>query len=192
LSGAGGFLTVRDCVIRNFGQDGIDFHTDGGGGVLSVSNTVVSDNGNTGIAYYPSGTINVASVTLNRVEMRNNSKYGFFLWGSLSTPPLNTPMSLTASVFESTVSGSLLAGLYALTTLNNSFVDIELFHSVVTANGVGLLAEGYGIISVANSNVTANVWDWQGPNNGLVQSYGDNYSFNNVNSSGAMHPVPRN
>src|SRR5215469_12087457 len=38
-----GKLNVRDCVIRNFTQDGIDF-APGGGGILSVSNTVVSNN----------------------------------------------------------------------------------------------------------------------------------------------------
>jgi hypothetical protein len=198
FSGHTGNLTVRDCVIRNFGQDGIDFFPDGGG-VLSVSNTVVSDNGNTGIAYYPSGVIasvTVGSVTLNRVEIRNNSNYGFFLWGAPSIPGGAT-VGLVANVFESIVSGGGLAGVYALTQDGHTPPVINLFHSVVTGAKVGLLSENGGNIYVANSMVTGNETDLEafkssGAVYGQVYSFLDNYfTANQVSTLGLMNPESR-
>jgi hypothetical protein len=198
FTGQMGNLNVRDCVIRNFGQDGIDFHPDGGG-VLSVSNTVVSDNGNTGIAYYPSGFISSFAfglVTLNRVEMRNNSKYGFFLWGAQSTTPSNnTIFGITASVFESTASGGQY-GFYALTDHSHAGVLIQLFHSVATgASNAGLRAEGgenmfggLGVITAANSMVVGNATAYEKLSGGDVESFGDNYLTGNFSQFTTVSP----
>ena len=193
FSGTGGNLTVRDCVIRNFGQDGIDFFPDGGG-VLSVSNTVVSDNGNTGIAYYPSGAISseaFGSVILNHVEISNNRNYGFFLWGAQSIPGGATPVWLVAKVIESTVSGSGI-GVYALSADGHTQSLITLFHSVVTGANVGLRSEGRSEIYIANSVVTGNEKDWEAPSNGEVASFGDNYILDNPQSSGSPTVIPPN
>jgi len=197
FSGHTGNLTVRDCVIRNFGQDGIDFFPDGGG-VLSVSNTVVSDNGDAGIAYFPSGVISsvaFGSVTLNRVEMRNNSKYGFFVWGAHITP---ASPGITATVFESTASGGQY-GFYALTDHSHAGVLIQLFHSVATGASTGLRAEGgenmiggFGVITAANSMVVANISAYEAVSGGSVESFGDNYLTGNVNPNGdSLLLIPR-
>ena len=193
FSGTGGNLTVRDCVIRNFGQDGIDFFPDGGG-VLSVSNTVVSDNGNTGIAYYPSGAISseaFGSVILNRVEISNNRNYGFFLWGAHSTPSNFNTVWLVAKVIESTVSGGGVAGVYVLTDNSHTGSVIHLFHSVVTGAKVGLRAEGNAGVYIANSMVIGNEKDWETPNGGgAVLSFGDNNIQYNSQTSGSPQLVP--
>jgi len=203
FNGHSGNLNVRDCVIRNFGQDGIDFFPPGGG-VLSVSNTVVSDNGNTGIAYFPSGVISsvaVGTVTLNRVEMRNNSKYGFFLWGAQSTPANPNDAYFAASVFESTASGGQY-GFYALTDHSHAGVLIQLFHSVATgASKAGLRGEGgpppgsfgnLGVITAANSMVVGNVSAYEAASGGQVESFGDNYLTGNVNPNGdSLLLIPR-
>jgi hypothetical protein len=184
FGGNGGRLNVRDCVIRNFGQDGIDF-SGAGGGVLSVSNTVVSDNGNSGIAYFPSGVISssaFASIILNRVEIRNNINYGFFLWGGQSTPA-NLQVQIIANVLESTVSGGLY-GFYALSADGHTQPIMHLFHSVVTGAAVGLRAESNGYVEAASSMVTGNGKDWEEVNGGGVLSAGDNRIVDNVTSSG--------
>jgi len=185
FKGSLGFLNVRDCVIRNFSQDGIDFSTVQGG-YLSVSDTVVSDNGDAGIAYFPTNQIASASITLNRVEMRHNGLYGFFLWGALSTGQ----DYIVANVVESTVSGSAF-GFYALTGDGHPPVLISLLHSVATGNGgAGLHADGFGAeISAAKSMVTGNAKDWEIANNGSVVSFGDNYFIGNATSSGKPPPV---
>ena len=192
FKGSLGFLNVRDCVIRNFSQDGIDFSTVQGG-YLSVSNTVVSDNGDAGIAYFPTNQIASASITLNRVEMRHNGLYGFFLWGALSTGQ----DYIVANVVESTVSGGQF-GIYALTAPQHTSVDISLFHSVVTATNTATLFDtaalfadgggGAGIadITVANSTVSGNVVDWKANSGGQVLSFGDNYFIGNHQTSGAL------
>jgi hypothetical protein len=189
LTGVAGHLNVRDCVIRNFGQDGIDFHPDAGG-ALSVSNTVVSDNGNTGIAYYPSGSIvvDLTSITLNRVEMRNNRQYGFFLWGAQGTLGA---IVIVANVLESTVSGGQYS-FYALTGPGHPAVLISLFHSVATeASSAGLHSEGSGgNIDIINSMVTGNFKDWEEVNGGAVFSFGDNYFAGNRSSSGSPTVLP--
>jgi hypothetical protein len=184
-------LTVRDCVIRNFGQDGIDFFPDGGG-ILSVSNTVVSDNGNSGIAYYPSGVISsvvFGSVILNRVEISNNAQYGFFLWGAQSVPSDPMTAALVAKVIESTVSGGQY-GLYALSGDGHPTAVINLFHSVVTGAQVGLRGESLGFITVANSMVSGNVKDWQALTTGNVESFGDSYFQDNAQPNGQPGTAP--
>jgi len=190
FKGSLGFLNVRDCVIRNFSQDGIDFSTVQGG-YLSVSDTVVSDNGDAGIAYFPTNQIASASITLNRVEMLNNGLYGFFLWGAPSTPsPGSGP--IVANVVESTASGSAF-GFYALTADNHTPVLISLLHSVATGNGgAGLHADGVGAaISAAKSMVTGNAKDWEIVNSGSVVSFGDNYFIGNAATSGSPPLVPQ-
>jgi hypothetical protein len=186
FKGLAGNLTVRDSVIRNFGQDGIDFFP-AGGGLLSVSNTVVSDNANTGIAYFPSGIITQqsATITLDRVEMRNNHKYGFFLWGAQSTPDSVNNSLIVANVVESTASGGSY-GFYALTDQSHTPVLISLFHSVATGNvNAGLRAEGAaGVIIAAKSMVTGNGQDWENVSAGDVMSFGDNYFVGNSATSG--------
>jgi hypothetical protein len=191
FTGPDGRLNVRDCVIRHFTQDGIDF-SPVGGGVLSVSNTVVSDNGNTGIAYFPSGFLaqGFADITLNRVEMRNNNNYGFFVWGAQSTP-INEDVTIVANVVESTASGGQY-GFYALTGTVQTPVLISLFNSVATgAHNAGLRAEGAGaVIIAAKSMVTGNGKDWETVNGSSVLSLGDNYIFGNVTSPGFPPTIP--
>jgi hypothetical protein len=191
FTGTDGLLTIRDCVIRNFDQDGIDFFPTAAGGVLSVSNTVVSDNGNAGIAYYPSGLIveYAASITLNRVEMRRNSNYGLFVWGAPSMP-LVAGAKIVANVLESTVSGGDY-GFYSLTADGHTPVRISLFHSLATgARKAGLHAEGGGgHISIVSSMVTGNGTDWEQVAGGAVESFGDNSFLDNTTSSGPPAPL---
>jgi len=188
FNGPGGHLHIRDCVIRNFGADGVDFSADGGG-YLSVSNTVVSENGDAGIAYFPSGVVPGRGwITLNRVEMHNNGQYGFFLWGGQSTPGPGSDF-IVANVVESTASGGQY-GFYALSGPGHPPVLISLLHSVATGSDVGLHAEGGGDISAAKSMVTGNVKDWEALNGAAVLTFGDNIFLGNHTSSGSLTGIP--
>lgn len=74
-------LTVDNCVIRNFGADGIDFSAMGN---LLVSNSLVADNANNGISVLVKGSGTVSAV-LNRVQANNNRNIGIFVWGAIPT-----------------------------------------------------------------------------------------------------------
>ena len=72
LFNSGGSLTVRDSVIRNFTDEGIQFKSSASTpSQLFVSNTLLSDNGQQGIAMGLFGTGNVTG-TLDRVALQNN------------------------------------------------------------------------------------------------------------------------
>jgi Right handed beta helix region len=167
----GDSLTVRDSVIRNFGGDGIDFKPTGNAH-LWVSNTLVSDNGSAGIAIYPTDQYG-AEVTINHVEINNNGNYGVFLWGAANPGGQIAPIAATVS--ESISSRSLIA-FYALTDASHSKISLNLFHSIAENNFTGLKADGGGaVITAAQSMVIGSSEDVATPNNGIVQSFGDNY-----------------
>ena len=81
----GGSLTVRESVIRNFTEDGIDFEPIAMAvSKLYVSNTLVSDNGESGIVIGPSGP-GILKAILNHVEINNNVNFGLAIGATSQT-----------------------------------------------------------------------------------------------------------
>jgi hypothetical protein len=98
-------LTVDNCVIRNFGADGIDFSAMGN---LLVSNSLVADNANNGISVLVKGSGTVSAV-LNRVQANNNRNIGIFVWGG------DTNGMVKVTLNDSIASGNGDAGIFVST-----------------------------------------------------------------------------
>ena len=160
----GGILNVRDCVIRNFTNDGIDFEPSSSSSLL-VSNTVISDNGNQGILISDAGSGTTTGV-LNHVEMENNRIDGLIVQSDQT-------VNITVSDSVSTNNGNV--GI-----LNNPIgtmpSNILVRNSTIANNGgSGLQATNAGAnLRITRSSITGNGSGWVGSGGGAVLSYGDN------------------
>ena len=184
---SGGNLTVRDSVIRNFTQDGIDFAS--GSSTLSqiyVSNTLVSDNGLIGIHIECFGTGTTYGV-LHHVEVENNANNGVFI----TTTGAPTKVTVSDSVIANNASAGIAATYMANVMVRNSTIANN-------TNG-GLDAEG--LLAVAGLGRRRRLHSCYAINDyrempaggpmrtcGLVISYGDN----NIDGNGAVNTEPPN
>ena len=97
---SGGNLTVRDSVIRNFSNNGINFVPNSSTlSQLFVSNTLVSDNTGAGINIDPAGS-GTTTGSLDHVEMEHNAGNGLFVQSSTQT------VTLAVTDSESSINGS--------------------------------------------------------------------------------------
>jgi hypothetical protein len=169
---AGGSLTVRDSVVRNFAFDGIDFFPTASG-TFSISNTLVSDNGGDGIGITSTGSGTTSGV-LSHVGMVHNLD-GIVVQ---STAP-----TVNVTISDSVSANNTAAGITALTN-NGAIVSVMVRNSTSANNGTaGLLAEGAGAtILVTRSTITGNDTGWFAPD-GVVTSYGDNNIDGNTNAN---------
>jgi hypothetical protein len=164
---SGASLTVQNCVVRHFGQYGLQFgpNTDAN---LIVSDTVVADNGNDGIHVEPPGSASVTAV-FNRVELVNNPAIGLHL--DSATPPGSGTISAT---FSESVAAKNGAGILVVSFAPRS-ATLTIVNSVVANHsGAGIQAWGAGIVRVFRSMVTGNGHGWMVNNGGTVESYGNN------------------
>jgi hypothetical protein len=169
---AGGSLTVADCVVQNFGNDGIGFFPTAASN-LAVSNTTAAHNGRNGIFVLPSGTGAVESI-FNRVQTSDNADSGIVLDGANSTG------TLKGTVYESVTAqnGGNGAGLgfFAFTSPGHAPTTLLVFHSASINNLQSMSAQGAGAtLRLANSASTGNGFSWAAVGGGIFLSYGDNY-----------------
>jgi hypothetical protein len=176
LFNSGGSLNVRDSVIRNFSNDGIQFSPDAST-QLFVSNTLISDNGSDGISIIANGSGTTTGV-LDHVTMENNHSNGL----SVTTPAQTVKVTVTDSVSANNASNGIFADssggpIYVIarnSTFANNTVD-------------GLQAETSGTtVSVTRSTITGNGAAWADVLGGVVLSYGDN----NIDNNGANNSTP--
>jgi hypothetical protein len=177
---SGSSLTVRDSVIRNFTQNGINFVPIGSTQVL-VSNTLVSDNGANGVNI--SHTVSLSSTlgVLSRVELANNNFSG-----------LNVSDSATGSGVDITFSDSVSTnngiGISASVTGGIGIVNTMVRNSTIANNGGNGLQAGGGIgasIRATRSTIAGNGTAWAN-GTGQVTSYADN----NIEDNGSGNTAP--
>jgi hypothetical protein len=172
---AGGSLTVRDSVIRNFGG-GIVFSGTSTVNELFVSNTLISDNnGGMSIGNNVSGT---TIGVLDHVALVNN-----VLDGLIVTTPAQT-INITVSDSVSANNGGY--GILALAN-GGTPVSIMVRNSTIANNNTGLIANGNpATIRVTRSTITGNATAWAVMSGGAVASYGDN----NIDGNGSVNTAP--
>jgi Right handed beta helix region len=161
---AGSTLSVRNSVIQNFTNDGIDFEPSSSSSLL-VSNTVISDNGNHGILISDAGSGTTTGV-LNHVEMENNRFDGLIAQSDQT-------VNITVSDSVSANNGAIGILANPIGTMPN---NILVRNSTIANNGAaGLQASNPGAtLRVTRSTITDNGSGWVGNNGGIVLSYGDN------------------
>jgi hypothetical protein len=173
---AGGSLTVRDTVIRNFTTNGILFQPNTASpSQLFVSNTLVSDNGGFGIDINPQG-LGSTNAVVDHVELQNNASAG------LAAQTLS--QTVTVVVSESVSANSAADGIFANSTGGTS-INVMVRNSKIANNAVdGLHALGAGVtIRVTRSTLTGNNTAWDAVSTGVVLSYGDNNIDGNTNAN---------
>jgi hypothetical protein len=172
-------LTIEKCVIRHHTNNGIQFQPSASS-TLAVSDTFVANNtGGNGIAIAPSGSGNVTAV-LNRVEADNNGD-GILVGGSGSSALF---IHVTAS--DSVAAGNSGAGFAATSSSANAILTVS--HSVAANNGVGIQSTNLSLLTIAQSTVAGNTHGWQ-VLSGTIQSYGDNFIFDNGSNTGSLTKV---
>jgi hypothetical protein len=178
LFNSGGSLTVRDSVIRNFTNFGINFVPSAStSSQLYVSNTLVSDNQQYGIQVGPTGTGAVLGV-FDHVEMENNGNDGLFVTSSTQTINVTVGDSVSANNGGNGVN----------TTSGGTAVGVMVRNSTIANNGgIGLQANGSGAtVRVTRSTITGNGTGWANPSSGVVSSYADN----NIDGNGTGNTAP--
>ena len=160
----GASLIIADCVIRNFGNEGIYFNPSASS-TLRISDTLLDNNVDAGIWLLQSGSTTVTAA-FERVEASNNHN-GFVIEGSAAIGAV-----LYATIADSVATNNANAGMAAA----SATTTLMVFRSVVSNNnGVGLLAQGTGAtLLVGQSTVTGNGIGWALLSGGTLQSYGDN------------------
>jgi hypothetical protein len=175
---SGGSLTVRDSVIRNFGNNGIFFQPNSSTlSQLYVSNTLAADNGSQGIFIAPSGSGTTDGV-LNHVEMERNGGDGL---------AVNTDtQSINVTVSDSVSANNDGAGISA--SSGGTPINVMVRNSTTANNGFfGLDAVNTGAsIRVTRSTITGNGTGWTQGGGGIVTSYADN----NIEDNGSVNTAP--
>jgi hypothetical protein len=179
LFNSGGSLTVRDSVIRNFGNDGIIFGQSLSNmtSQLYVVNTLVSDNVGCGIVVDPTGPGTTNSV-INHVKMENNVCGGLLV--ITSTQTMN--VTVTDSISASNGSNGSNSGINVISS-GGTQVGVMVRNSTIANNALdGLQASGTGAtIRVTRSTITGNNTGWAASSGAVILSYGDNNIDGNTN-----------
>jgi Right handed beta helix region len=180
----GGSLTVRDSVIRNFTDDGIDFAPNSSNPIqFFISNTLVSDNGSTGVNISPSGSGTTTGV-LDHVQIENNATDGLTVISN-STQTIN--VTISDSVSAKNGNDGIAADSFGGTTVQVMVRNCTVANNTAYGLEANSTAPG-ATLRVTRSTVTGNGIAWSAAVSGVVSSYADN----NIdgNSSGDTPPPP--
>jgi hypothetical protein len=172
---SGGNLEIENCVIRNFGNTGIEIAPNTSSS-FSVSNTIASNNSNDGIVVGPAASAVVEGV-LSKVIANNNNRNGISLGGTLTTAPF-----FNVTIVDSEFSNNFNAGVGVNSAGGAAATAVTVRNTVARYNGTGLFAQD-AILRVAHSVVTANVFGVGTALGGAVISYGDNDINGNTNDN---------
>jgi hypothetical protein len=178
----GGNLTIENCVIRNFTENGIAIVPTTSSN-FSVSNTIASNNGNgAGIIVQAVGAAVISGV-LSNVTANNNGSGGIEVDGRLTTGA-----SLNVTIVDSEASNNRVnTGVFALSAI------VMLRNVVASNNSIGLATGGSNsILRVGHSVVTGNGTGVFPGAAGTIVSYGDNdIDGNTNNNTGALTTIPK-
>jgi hypothetical protein len=174
---SGGSLTIKNSVIRNFANSGIGLAPTVAS-TIEVTDTLVANNAGDGIYLQPVGGVNMkVYAVFNRVEAYKNGQIGIAVLGNL-----NFDTRASAIDCVSAHNGIDYESL-GQTSANTVF---RIFRSSATNANIGVHADTNGVVVVSQSQLEDNVVNWDAINNGVVYTYGDNYTDGaSVPASGA-------
>jgi hypothetical protein len=172
---AGGSLTVRDSVIRNFTDSGIFFQPNATS-QISVSNTLLSDNGQDGIGILANGA---TTGVLDHVVSENNTVTGIAIVSEGGA-------TVNVTISDSVSANNAAAGIG--TNVLSGSVTVMVQDSTIANNGTtGVLSQSTGsTIRVTRSTIIGNATGWNIAGSGVVLSYGDN----NIDGNGTANTEP--
>ena len=183
---AAGSLTVTNCTVQNFANDGIVLEPTSGTLDFAVTDTTVSNNNDTGISYQPpSGSPNAKGVIDHVVASANGTAgLAFDVYGGTVTVTVtNTIVSGSGDgIYASDVTGQLTLAIDNATITGNNYgiaaydnAEVLLGRSLITGNGPSTGGFGSGIYNKTMPNT--------------FYTYGNNQINLNGNGSGATQDV---
>jgi hypothetical protein len=177
LFNTGKSLTVTNCVVRHFADNGISFFPNASSN-LAVSNTVAADNGGAGMRVLPTGAGTVKA-SFNRVELYNNVSQGLIVTGTTSTGTVN------GIVTDSVAANNASSGFHVNST--SAATSLMVIRSVSANNVTGLIAaSANATLRFSQSALTGNTFSWAIGSGAILRSYGDN----NIDGNGDGDPAP--
>jgi hypothetical protein len=148
----GGSLTVTNCTVQNFVQNGSDATT--GNGILMrasdgtmnfvITNTIVSSNGYSGISYFPQGGFPSANGVIDRVTATGNAD-GIII----NMDNANGGVVFTA-ISNSLASDNSKYGI-DIDNLSGGILTVSIDNTSAARNGVGNSGAGISAANVANA-----------------------------------------
>ncbi len=171
LYSSGAIVSVSNCSIEGFSSEGIRAQASGH---LTITQTTIRNNG-TGVVVSPaaSGPLNV-TLESSLIEKSNFN-------GINASGAPNAVLRLTLR--DMNLAHNVGAGLRAIASTTNSFVECVVENSVSFGNGMGLNAEREGaVIRVSSSTIVGNGLGLQTANLGQIYSRGNNTLEGNTNN----------
>jgi Right handed beta helix region len=152
---SGGSLTITDCVVRNFKQDGIRLQTSTTAQFL-IGDTLLSDNASFGIHVDPLGTAS-AQGTLDHVSMNKNGFGGIFV------DKFGTSGTLDVTAVDSIATNNNGVGFQAQGNFSPVHGVFRLAHSAATKNAIGVQINVGGVVeSFGDNDIRGNGTDVTG------------------------------
>jgi Right handed beta helix region len=162
----GGRLSIENCIISNFANDGVQV---AGGGVVRIVDSLIRDNVNNGVLLAGGGNVSISGS-----KILGNGQVGVYLFGSYSGS------TTTAAIGDSVISGNVI-GVGAYTVVISVIVRASITRSEITNGTYGVVSDhgvGTQIITISSSLVTGNSTAglYQNPGTGttILESLGDN------------------
>jgi hypothetical protein len=178
---SGSSLTVTNCVVQNFPNDGGPDFTTGDGilmqptsGAISflIANTILSNNGFAGFIYLPPSGSATANGVIDHV-IANNNRNG------ISFDTISGGGSTTVAISNSIASDNAVDGIGAENDASPLAVSID--NSSANSNTTGFSAGGTPKVSLGRSVATSNV---TGIVNGTSPNTFYSYQDNRINGNG--------
>jgi hypothetical protein len=157
-------MSIEDCVVTEFAQQGILDARSNSGGKLLIKNTVVTHNVGPGIVVAAAAT---NDATIDGVQSFNNS-FGIAV-GS------GNHVTIKRSIFSS----NSVAGVEA-----DGGAQVTVDDSAISSNATGAMA-GVGNIRLSNSDISFNATAFSG----TPVSYGNNRVFGNASNGTGTSPA---
>jgi hypothetical protein len=183
---SGGALNIQNCVIRGFGNDGLNLVPTNSADI-NVSTTIVSGN-DTGINLSPSGTNINVTASFEQVQVIHNSGDGVNIFANLMTG------SLRALAADSLASGNHFNGFASVSAAGKAVATLTLTGSKAANNDTGVQVGSSAVVFLNGSTISGNSshgFFIAGGSNGVINSYGNNAITDPVNSGSLTSVVLR-
>jgi hypothetical protein len=156
-------LSIENCVISNFSENGVDVQTPA---TVRIVDSLIRDNGNGGV-YLHSG----ATATISGTKVLGNDTVGVYVDGSFSN------RVTTAAIADSNVSANYI-GVYVNSSAANATARASVTRSTLSNNEYGLITgdgAGTAVLTLSDSLVTGNTANglWQ-DGGSTLESLGNN------------------
>jgi hypothetical protein len=175
-------LTVRDCVIQNFTNDGIEISIGDSTGVETffISNTIVQDNGSSGIEL--TGPLALRGV-IDHVAANQNGMFGITVDATHEISGNFMDVAITDSIADSNVGSGI-------NVQGNGNVKVDIKATTSSNNGANGVSVSNARVGLSKNMFVLNAAGFSITGSQMVTTFGDNLIENNRSAStGTLTPA---